>query len=170
MRSLYFVAIVEHSVMFSPVTPWTVAHHFPLSMGFPRQEYWNGLPLLSPGDLPGLGIKPASPALAWGFFSTELSGKPLYYIVNNVQSLTNILIVLGFPVGTSGKEPACQCRRRKRCEFSSWVGKILCSRKWQPTPVFWFGKFHGQRSLAGYSTWCHKDSDATERTLIVLFN
>ena len=32
------------------VTPWTIAHQVPLSMGFPRQEYWNGLPLPSPGD------------------------------------------------------------------------------------------------------------------------
>ena len=40
-------------------TPWTVAHQPPLSMGFPRQEYWSGLS--SPGDLPNLGIEPASP-------------------------------------------------------------------------------------------------------------
>ena len=33
-------------------TPWTVAHQAPLSMGFPRQEYWSGLPLPTPGDLP----------------------------------------------------------------------------------------------------------------------
>ena len=44
-------------------TPWTVAHQAPLSMGFSRQEYWNGLPCLPPGDLPNPGIKPASPAL-----------------------------------------------------------------------------------------------------------
>ena len=35
-------------------TPWTVAHQAPLSMGFSRQEYWSGLPFLSPGDLRGL--------------------------------------------------------------------------------------------------------------------
>ena len=40
-------------------------------MGFPRQEYWSGLPFPSPGDLPDLGIKPASPALAGGFFTTS---------------------------------------------------------------------------------------------------
>ena len=57
----------------------------------------------------------------------------------------------GFPGGTSGKEPACQCRRHKRCRFNPWVGKIPWSRKWQPTPVFLPGKSHGQRSLAGYS-------------------
>ena len=44
-------------------TPWTVAHQAPLSMGFSRQEYWNGLPFLSPGDLPDPGIEPESPAL-----------------------------------------------------------------------------------------------------------
>ena len=38
------------------VTPWTVAHQAPLSVGFPRQEYWSGLPFLSPGDLPDPGI------------------------------------------------------------------------------------------------------------------
>ena len=44
-------------------TPWTVAHQAPLSMGFSRQEYWTGLPFLSPGDLPDPGIEPMSPAL-----------------------------------------------------------------------------------------------------------
>ena len=43
-----------------------------------------------------------------------------------------------------------------------WVGKIPRSRKWQPTLVFLSGKFHGQRSLAGYSACGHKESDVTE--------
>ena len=43
--------------------PWTVAHQAPLFMGFPRGEYWRGLPFPSPGDLPNPGIKPASSAL-----------------------------------------------------------------------------------------------------------
>ena len=45
-------------------------------LGFPRQEYWSGLPFPSPGDLPDPGIKPTSPALAGGFFITESPGKP----------------------------------------------------------------------------------------------
>ena len=45
------------------VTPWTVAHQPPLSIGFSRQEYWSGLPFPSPGGLPNPGIKPRSPAL-----------------------------------------------------------------------------------------------------------
>ena len=44
-----------------------VAHQAPLSMGFPRQEYWSGLPFPPPGDLPHPGIEPMSPALAGGF-------------------------------------------------------------------------------------------------------
>ena len=49
-------------------------------MGFSRQEYSNGLPFLSPGDLPHTGIKPVSPQLAGGFSTTEPPGKP-----NSVQ-------------------------------------------------------------------------------------
>ena len=56
-------------------TPWTVAHQAPLSMAFPRQEYWSGLPFPPPGDLPDPGIEPASPALAGRFFTTEPPGK-----------------------------------------------------------------------------------------------
>ena len=68
------------SVVSNSVTPWTVAHQAPLSMGFTRKEYWNGLPFPPPGDLPDPGIEPASlvsPALAGRFFTTELPGKPL---------------------------------------------------------------------------------------------
>ena len=48
----------------------TVPCEAPLSMGFPRQEYWDGLPFSPPGDVPDAGIKPMSPALADGFFTT----------------------------------------------------------------------------------------------------
>ena len=58
------------------MTLGTTAHQAPLSMGFPRQEYWNGLPCPFPGYLPNSGIEPASPALAKGFFPTEPLGKP----------------------------------------------------------------------------------------------
>ena len=56
----------------------------PLSMGFPRLEYWSGLPFPSPGDLLDPGIELQSPALAGKFFTTEPPGKPssvmLYHI------------------------------------------------------------------------------------------
>ena len=59
------------------MTPRTVACHAPLSMGFSRQEYWNGLPFPSPGHLPDPEIEPMSlpsPALAGGFFTIEPPG------------------------------------------------------------------------------------------------
>ena len=64
--------LLSHVHLFA--TPWTVAYQAPLSMGFPRQEYWSGLPFLSPVDLPNPGIEPSSPALPGGFFTT---GSPI---------------------------------------------------------------------------------------------
>ena len=55
-----------------------IAHQTPLSMGFPGQEYWSGLPFPSPGDLPDPGIEPTLPALAGRFFTAEILGKPKY--------------------------------------------------------------------------------------------
>ena len=59
--------------------------------------------------------------------------------------------VVGFPGGISGKEPTCQCRRCKKHGFDLWVGKIPWRRMWQPTPVFFPGESHGERSMEGYS-------------------
>ena len=73
--------------------------------------------------------------------------------------LSPMYISHGFSGGTSGKESTCQYRRRKICKFDPWVGKIPWRRKRQPTPVFLPGKFHGQRSLTGYSPWSHLESD-----------
>ena len=64
---------VTQSCLF--VTPWTVACQAPLSMGFPRQEYYSGLPLPIPRYLSYSGIKLPSPALAGRFFTTEPPGK-----------------------------------------------------------------------------------------------
>ena len=72
--------IVSCSVLFdSFATPWTIAHQAPLSMGFPRQEYWSGLPFPSPQHLHNPGIKPMS--LAWQAYSLPLSqwGNPQRY-------------------------------------------------------------------------------------------
>ena len=52
----------------------------------------------------------------------------------------------------------------KRRRFDPWVGKVPWRRKWQPTPVFLPGESHGQRSLAVYSLWGHRESDTTEVT------
>ena len=64
------------------VTLKTVAYQAPLSMGFPRQEYWSGLPFPPPGDLPDPGMEPTlfiSPTLADRFFSTSTTWEALYW-------------------------------------------------------------------------------------------
>ena len=67
------------------VTPWAAAFQAPLSIGFPRQEYWSGLPFPSPGDLLDPGIKPASPALAGRVFTAEPPGKWWTWTPSSVQ-------------------------------------------------------------------------------------
>ena len=69
------------------VTPWAIAHQATLSMGFPRQEYWSGVPCLSPGDLPDPRIEPVCPALAGGFFTTE-PPEILYFLFVNFSWVT----------------------------------------------------------------------------------
>ena len=130
-------------------------------MEFSRQKHWRRLPSPSPGDLPDPGIKPGSSALqadSWlSHQGSRITGSYLNYRI----ALTPLL-----PVGsggTSGKEPDCPCRWRKRCRFDLWVGKIPWRRAWQPTPVFLPGEFHGQRSLVGCSPRGFKELDLTER-------
>ena len=65
----------------------------------------------------------------------------------------------------NGKEPAYQYGKHNEMWVQSWVGKTPWSRKWQPTPVFLLGEFHGQRNLAGYSPWGHRESDTTTMTV-----
>ena len=67
------------------MNPWTVARQVPLFMGFPRQEYWNGLPFPSPGDLPDPGIEPGFPALQADSLPIELQGKPQPFKMDNVK-------------------------------------------------------------------------------------
>ena len=74
----------------------------------------------------------------------------------------NCAIGTGFPGDASGKEPACQCRRRKRFGIAPQVGKIPWKRKWQSTPVFLPGASHGQRSLVGCSPWGYEELDTTK--------
>ena len=68
------------------VTPWTIAHQSPLSMGFSKQESWSGLPFPSPGYLPYSGIKFCSPALQVNSLPTEPPGEPLYKLLYPLQS------------------------------------------------------------------------------------
>ena len=82
------------------VTPWIVARQAPLSMGVSRQEYWSGLPLHSPGDLPNPGIKPPSPALQADSLPSEPPGTRKFLI--------------------SG----ANCKGTRRAEMANWDAEI----------------------------------------------
>ena len=76
----YYCVVFSHVWLFA--SPWTVALQAPLSMGFPRQKYWSGLPFPSPGNFSDPGIEPSSlvsPALAGGFFTTSTTWEAHYY-------------------------------------------------------------------------------------------
>ena len=70
------------------------------------------------------------------------------------------IVVNGLPGGSDDKESACEGRKPG---FDPWIGKIPWRRECLSTPVLWPGEFHGQRSLAGYSLWGHKESDMTKQ-------
>ena len=72
------------------VTWWTVAHQTPLSMGFSRQEYWNGLPFYSPGDLPNPGLL----YCRWIILLTEPSGKPFDWLLTSLWVMISCLFAL----------------------------------------------------------------------------
>ena len=76
--------------------------------------------------------------------------KRLPYFLHKRRATIFCLWREGLPRWQSGKEPACQLRRCRRRGFDPWVGKIPWRRKRQPVSVYLPGKFHGQRSLAGY--------------------
>ena len=74
---------------------------------------------------------------------------PLYEVraFVNLPGLVYLIDSWGFPGGTSGIEPSCQCRR---CRFNPWVGKIPQRRAWQPTLVFLAEESHRPGSLISY--------------------
>ena len=76
-----------------------------------------------------------------------------FFLVSSTGLFVCPCFTIVHPSWLSGKEPTCQCRRHR---FNPWVKKIPWRRKWQTTPVFLPGKFHGQRSPAGCSQWGHK--------------
>ena len=75
-------------------TPWTVGHQALLSMAFPRQEYCSGLSFPSPENLPDSGTELMSPALATGFFTTELPGKPrrVHHIAETLMNVSYLFL------------------------------------------------------------------------------
>ena len=78
LGSVWLSSVAQSCPTLCP-TPWTAAHQAPLSMGFSRQEYWNGLLFPSPGDLPDPGIKPGFPALYADSLLFEPPGKSVKF-------------------------------------------------------------------------------------------
>ena len=91
------------------------------------------------------------------------------HVVYNMFFLNSLLFTLaleklGLPRWCSGKKSTCQWRRCKRLRFDPWVRKIPWNSKWNRTPIFLPGKFHGQRSLVGSHPWDRKESNKIEQT------
>ena len=85
-------------------TLWTIAHWASLSMGFLRQEYWSGLPFLSPGDLPEPGIEPVSlksPALGGGFFIISINS--VFNLIRNCQPASQSSCTIFQPTSSVGE-------------------------------------------------------------------
>ena len=129
------VKSLSHVRLFT--TPWTAAYQALPSMGFSKQEYWSRVPLPSPAFLSIPDIKrPLVRAMDWQH-----------------QVQPTLMLPQGFPGNSDGKQSPCRVRG---CVQIPW------RRAWQHTSVSLTGASHGQRSLAGYSPWGHKESDTTD--------
>ena len=107
----------------------------------------------------------SSRAVGWdaleSYHAVLATNKKMKWFSIDSGRLLNLWLLVGLPSRLNGEESTCQCRRCRRRGFDPWVGTISWGRKWQPMTVFLPGKFHGQRSLAGYSPWGHNESDTT---------
>ena len=104
------VKLLSHVRLFA--TPWAVVYQAPPSMGSSRQECWSGLPFPSPGDLPYPGIEPRSPALQADALPSEPPGKPLNYLILEMEGIKCCLLELEKEMGVvikgqHGKSLSC---------------------------------------------------------------
>ena len=130
-------------------TLWTVAHQALLSMGFPRQEHWGGLPFPSPGHLHNPGIKSNSPTLVGRFFTTEPPGLPRKDIVVQLPSCVwlfvtpwtaalQISLSLTISWNLPGKNTGMGCHfflqgtfQIQRLNLNLWIWKVPWRKKWK---------------------------------------
>ena len=132
-------------------------------MGFPgcstgEESAWNAGAL---GSIPGLGRSPG-----------EGNGYPLQYsgLENSMDSIVHgsqrvrhdLATFTHFTQGTLVVKNLPAIAGNMRCRCDPWVREVLGRRAWKPTPVFFPGKSHVQRSLVGYSPWYSKEWDTTE--------
>ena len=125
--------LLSHFQLFE--TLWTVARQAPLSMGFPRQGYWSGLPFPPPGDLAYPGIKPmspGSPALAGGFFQTETPGKLIITLQFSLVHFSRSVMSDSLrPYGLQHARPPCPSPTSgaysNSCPLSQWCHPTISS-------------------------------------------
>ena len=99
---------------------------------------------------------------------SQALSNPLWHAGQAVFHLFHLVsLYLAFLMAQTVKEI---CLQGTRPGFNPWVRKISWRTELQPTPVFLPGEFYGQRSLADYSPWGHKESDMTERLSFTLSN
>ena len=118
-------------------TPWNIALGAPLSMGFPRQESWNGLLFLSPGDLPDPGVEPTSsvsPALSGRFFT------PLLSLLRGYKSIKVLCTLGNMPEGKFNEKKKYRYRYKNRslhiCLIDFWQkSKVI---QWKKNSVVFF--------------------------------
>ena len=113
--------LLSHVQLF--VTSWAVAFQAPLSMRFPRQEYWSGFPSPPAADLPNPGIKPESLALAGEFLTTEPTGKPpiLYPNANHFPQDWKRSVFIPIPKKGNAKE----CSNYHTIALISHASKVM---------------------------------------------
>ena len=112
-------------------TPWTVACQAPLSTGFPRQEYWGGLPFSSPGELPDPGTEPESPALQVDLYRLSYQVSPEFGRVRlaSDSSETDLAHYLGKRLWLKRRAPGCQGRERPQEGSLSRESCMCASRR-----------------------------------------
>ena len=104
--SIFVVVVYSLSHIWLYATPWTVVRQAPLSIVFPSQEYWSGLPFPSPEDLPDPGMNPTLSALPGRFFTTEPPEKILLYITQFICTMIYIQMAIKISnFGTLTEEP-----------------------------------------------------------------
>ena len=93
-----------------------------------------------------------------------LSFLPHPFCLHTLVLPASSFLIIALPGGASGKESSCQCRRRTRCGFEPWVGKIPWRREWQPNFSILDWRIP-QTEEPGrlYGPWGHKEMDMTER-------
>ena len=128
-----------------------------MNTGSEKTEHLKIAVILLPLPFESPGVSPVDSLVC---ILPELSDEPQTFVSPTLWDYSINYSSISLPMWHTGKESACQCRR---LWFNPWVRRIPWSRKWQPTSIFLPGKFHGQRSLVGYSLGC-QELDTTEHS------